>query len=830
MPETKDKQPARKPGRRKLDVWNKIAVVVLTCFLVGCISVFFILVNVINDPEGMRFSKDGLSTLSNSRIFDGDGNLIFEFGNEIREDVTYEQIPQSVVDAFLSIEDSRFFSHNGFDLPRFMAAAVSNLRSGSFSQGGSTLTMQMIDNAFTKNQEQKIEAEKGSVSKLDEVKLKIQEIYLALIAEQTIDKEAIFDYYVNRIWFGSGQATRGIQKAAQYYFNKDVSQLNLGEAAFLAGAINSPASYNPISNKYDDSQDYLKNATNRRNVTLALMLDHGYITEEEYELAKNSRLEFALTETTMDNSNPYTPYIMQTIDECITLTGQDPNVIPMDIYTAMNPGAQQQCNAILAGQVGEVVFPNDQLEIGFSVIDNQSGEILCVAPGRQYGQGATDRDNSIDRKQPGSSMKPLLAYAPTFDILGWATTHTVNDKADDYFTTGTNLQNSDGRYQGQMSLQDALGVSKNTTAAAAMNDLINATGLDYWKDYCSKLGYDQDVAENFVAQYAIGGADMWASPIQQASAYTMLANNGTRVNAHRIRRVVRRADNEEIAGNTTTYELVSTQAAFMMSTLLEKVVTGGYANYNNILASHYTVYGKSGTSDWGTYGLDYGIPQGAIRDEWSVGYTNRYTVAVWTGYMEEAQKQGYYLTMSDLNYGTAFHTTHYMLDYMEQFSGGYQAIARPDGVSDYKNGYIKTEFLEKGDTTTVTVSPEDACSAAGGKWDDEAGVCITQDQTDEAQSACEGSGGSWDGGSCSCPDGYELNGSACTPSTSPETDCTNQGGTWNGSSCEFGTVTEPEQPEQPEQPADPGTEGGGDGEDTVPVPFITGLFNLFSWL
>lgn len=102
----------RKP-RRKLDVWNKLAVAVLTIFLVGCVSVFFVLVNIINDPEGMRFSKDGLSTLSNSRIFDDSGNMVYEFGAEIRDDIDYEQLPQSTIDAFLAIEDSRFFTHNG---------------------------------------------------------------------------------------------------------------------------------------------------------------------------------------------------------------------------------------------------------------------------------------------------------------------------------------------------------------------------------------------------------------------------------------------------------------------------------------------------------------------------------------------------------------------------------------------------------------------------------------------------------------------------------------------------------------------------------------------
>ncbi|MCF0246277.1 MAG: transglycosylase domain-containing protein, partial [Ileibacterium sp.] len=244
---TRNRSGKSKP-RRKLDIWNKLAVVVLSLFLVGCISVFFVLVNVINDPEGMRFSREGLSTISNSRIFDDSGNMIYEFGEEIREDVTYEQLPQNVIDAFLSIEDSRYFEHSGFDLPRFIMAAVKNFTAGNLGQGGSTLTMQMIDNAFTKNQEKKIKNSGQSISSLEKVKMKIQEIYLALIAEQNLNKEDILEFYVNRIWFGSGGSTRGIQKASQYYFNKNVADLNLSEAAFLAGVVNSPARYNPMNN------------------------------------------------------------------------------------------------------------------------------------------------------------------------------------------------------------------------------------------------------------------------------------------------------------------------------------------------------------------------------------------------------------------------------------------------------------------------------------------------------------------------------------------------------------------------------------------------------
>lgn len=196
-----------------------------------------------------------------------------------------------------------------------------------------------------------------------------------------------------------------------------------------------------------------------------------------------------------------------------------------------------------------------------------------------------------------------------------------------------------------------------------------------------------------------------------------------------------------------------------------------------------------------------------------MGYTDRYTIATWSGYTEEFQQQGYYITDQQLYQATAFHISHYMLDYMEQF-GGYSPIARPDGVSDYKGGYIKTEFVDRGDTTsssgsTYQPSEDDirtACEAAGGTYDEEAGICITKQEDDSAATACTGSGGSWDGSACSCPDGYELNGTACEAidQNDPAEECGAQGGTWNGTYCEF--------PSNPEQP-DPGSNPDQDQED-----------------
>lgn len=244
----------------------------------------------------------------------------------------------------------------------------------------------------------KLKMKRGSVSKVQQVKLKVQEIYLSLIAEQTLSKEDIFEYYVNRIWFGSGNNTRGIQKAAQYFFGKDVSQLNLGESAFLAGCINAPDTYNPLNNlNSENTVDHLSLATKRRNVTLELMMNHGYITEEEYNLAANQKLEFAINYTETTSSDPNQAYITQTLEEVMELTGQDPAIIPMDIYTALNQDVQKQADEICNGNI--VTFPNEAFDVGFSMIDNETGEIIAVGPGRRYHSDSVKVDNSTEPQQ-----------------------------------------------------------------------------------------------------------------------------------------------------------------------------------------------------------------------------------------------------------------------------------------------------------------------------------------------------------------------------------------------------------------------------------------------
>lgn len=750
----------KKKKRMKLDVWNKLAIVIVLMYSIGCLISFTFLSSILTGDNAMQYDSESLNTVSNSRIYDSEGNMIYEFGAEIRDNVEYEEIPQALIDAFVSIEDSRFFEHNGFDLPRFLSSAINNLKSGSLGQGGSTLTMQMIDNAFTKNKEQELIADYGSVSIADNIKLKIQEISMAMISEQSLSKEDIFEYYVNRIWFGSDNNTRGIAKAAEYYFDKEVSELNVSDCAFLAGCINAPQLYNPYNNVLDDGVDHLQAATERRNDTLYQMYNHGYITKTEYNLYKNVSLENSLKQHKVQTSDKNQAFIDQVIKEVMEKTEQDPIYVPMDIYTSLNQDVQEEAYKVCKEEV--FAFPDAKFDIGFGIIGNQSGEIIAVAPGRQYYQAetTTDRiDSSIERKQPGSTMKPLLAYASTFDMLGWSTGHKVNDKAGDYFHAGFNLQNSDGRYNGYMSLQDALGVSKNTPAAQAMIDLVNSTGTDYWIDFCKKLGYDNDVAEGFVEQYCIGGSSMQASPIQQASAYSMLANGGKRVEAHTVTKLVNRKTGKEYDVTPKEYTLISEQAAWMTSYLLEKVVSGGYNNFNNLLLSSYPVYGKSGTTDWGTDGLQYGIPRSVWKDEWSIGYTSDYTIAVWSGYLPKDQANGWYMSNATLNSALAFKISKHMLDFCQQYSpDGYHALQKPGGVLEYKGGYIKAEYINKGDTTYTKEDKEreekekriKACEEAGGSYDESTGKCYSKQELLESQmkEACYASGGYWANGKC----------------------------------------------------------------------------------
>lgn len=686
-PDFDQSEPTKKSKRRRC-ILNSIIVTFLVLVLVGGVSGFAILYSIVSKVDAQGLTQKMVSKDS-SVFYASDGKTVIgELGGESRENITYEQVPQSTIDAFLAIEDSRFYKHNGFDLPRFMSSALHNLRSQSLSQGGSTLTMQAVDNFVMKPIEKELR-KKGSVSKLKSIEMKIQEIWLSMQVEKELSKKEIMTKYLNEINFG--QHTRGIQKGAQYYFGKNVEDLNLSESAFLAGVINAPNSYNPYRG-VENGVNHYRYAQERRDTTLYQMLNHGYITQTEYNLAKSTKLAF-LVNGQLDNTatDPYKDYVRAAADEIIKKYNVDPATTPMNIYTALDINAQKAANHASSGNVVNLKY-NKYFQIAFTLMDNKTGEIRAVSAGR----GDLKTTSNIERyrfneaHQPGSSVKPILAYAPSFDKLGYSTSRVFMDK--EISIDGWKVVNADGKYNDKVSMERAIAQSLNVPAVQTYEELLKKVGQDEMIKYNNALGFDPRVSSKVNIQYAIGASHMTATPTQMAAAFASLANKGTYIEPHMVRKIVYKDKDKTIEANVAKQQVMSPQAAYMTSDLLYKAVNGKDKNLNlmgSLGFGKYPVYGKTGTSDWAEYADKYG---GRMKDEWMINYTSEYTIATWSGFDGGIAGGNTFISEELLYRNIPGYINKYMLDTL--LTGKEKQIENPGGISNFDGGFIKDEWLQ----------------------------------------------------------------------------------------------------------------------------------------
>lgn len=662
-----------KPKKKLTKVQVGICVVygIIGIGLISLIIGLTVMFSMLSDKPKLD-TEDFISEQS-SQIFDKNGEMIAEIGSVKRENISYNDLPNVLVDAFVAVEDSRFFTHPGFDISRFSKAMLENLKSMSFSQGGSTFTMQLTKYTYFMDDEAGVGAAKN-------VERKVQEISIALDLEKQINKKTIFELYLNKINFGGSGNIRGVQKAAQYYFDKDVSELNLPESALLAGVINAPNAYNPHNN--------LDLATQRRNTVLYLMNHHGYITDEEYELAKAVKVEDLLKTQTkkgkVGDGIPYQAYVDEVIKETINLTGYDPTVTPMKIYTAMDKDVQALMDRIQAGDVdGYFEYPDELFEVASISINNHTGEINGILGGRNYSYGgalllnhATDQYN-----QPGSTIKPMLDYALAFENLGWSTSHTLIDRPIMWAGTNHVVTNSNGQYLGEVTLKDAVGNSLNTPAILTSQEVIDKKSNAYVVEYLNNLGFTQVTTDDFNVQYGIGGSTFQVSVKQLASAQSTILNGGVHVEPHTITRIEFMNGRDPITPTYESVQALSEDAAFMVSDLLYNNVYGPYANLMQLLRDDYAVYAKTGTTDWGTAGQQYGIPVGAAKDGWMMGSTSEYTTATWIGYERAIKDKGTYLTNSKYLANIQGKITNLLLDQNVESNGTPSKITKPQGVT-----------------------------------------------------------------------------------------------------------------------------------------------------
>lgn len=676
-------------------IWNKVVIVFLAISLLIGLSGLSLLGYIIATTDG----SDLLGQMVNKEpttFYDADKKEIGENGLESRQNISYEQIPQSTIDAFLAIEDSRFFKHNGFDLPRFISSALTNLKSGSFAQGGSTLTMQAIDNFFMKSVEDAMHKEGKSFNSIEKVERKLQEIYMSMRLESQASKEEIIEKYLNQINFGD--QARGIERGAQHFFGKSAQDLNLGESAYLAGCINAPNTYNPYRGYDSETKaNYYKYATERRDDTLQMMKQHGFISETELSLAKSTKLAFQVVGANSTVADPYKSFRDAANDEAMAITKKDPATTPMRIYTTMDRVAQDEANKSASGEIVSL-SDNTQYQVAFTVLDNKTGAIVAVCPGRSDVSEPVYKERFSDADRlPGSSIKPIIDYAYAIDKLGYCTSRVFNDK--EMVVDGRKIQNADGRFYGKVSMERAIAQSLNMPAIQTLKDIVDTEGVDPIKQYLLDMGFTQDTVNDFNLLYSIGGT-ISVSPTQMAVAFASLANGGKSVTPHMITRIeFKDGKTPPIDVKPKSKQVLSPQAAYMTSDLLYKAVNGKNKGYNlmGLLGfGAYPVYGKTGTSDWADNGLPWGIPLMAMKDEWMINYTSEYTIATWSGF--DTGGPGNYITDQLLYANIPGWINKNMLD---TISKNPKMIANPGGISSFGGGMIKSEFLDK----AATINP-----------------------------------------------------------------------------------------------------------------------------
>lgn len=593
------KKAKKKSGK---NLFKRVLLILLTIGIIGIIAggvTFAIMVK--DAPE---LNPETLKDPISSTIYDKNNKEIAKVGAVNRDYVNYEDIPDLVKDAFIATEDSRFFKHHGIDPIRLGGAVIANFRNGFGSEGASTITQQVVKNFFF-NQPQKT------------LNRKAQEAWLALELERKYSKEEIFEMYVNKIFMSENMS--GVKTAAKVYFDKNLDELTLPEAALLAGMPQAPNAYNPFNNP--------ERAEKRRNIVLSLMHQHGYISKAEMEEAQKASVEDSLVakEDRQTNDLPYDPFIKQVIAE-IEKKYPDVNVFTdgLEIYTTMDKEAQKYVEELM--YEGEIVpFPDEQFQAGITLLDTKTGGILALGGDRDPDVKLGTNYATDMKRQPGSTAKPILDYGPAVEHLKWGTYQTIVDERTTY-SDGTPISNWDNSYKGSMTMRKALEMSRNIPALKAFQ----AVGAEKAKDFAVNLGIP---LENAYESYAIGAFE--ASTLEMAGAYSAFGNEGVYNTPHAVRSF-KLKDGTKINMEPKSKVVMQDYTAFLITDMLKGVLTSSDGTGNLANVPGLPVAGKTGTTNYSQEErTKWGITDSrSVPDAWFAGYTTNFTMAVWTGYTE----------------------------------------------------------------------------------------------------------------------------------------------------------------------------------------------------
>ncbi len=594
-----------KSNKRRKKVLNILLILFFTVAILVCLGIIVFCVMIVKVAPDFDITK--LTKRESSILYDANGDEFARFGNELRENISYDDLPEVFIDALIATEDSRFFQHNGFDAPRFVKASLGQAVGNSDAGGASTLSMQLIKNTYTEG----LKRTKG----LDGVIRKFEDIYLSVFKlEKNYTKEEIIEYYVNNYELGNN--AWGVEQASKTLFSKSVSNLNLSEAALLVGIFNNPTQYNPLIHP--------EKSESRRNTVLNLMVKHGYITKEEAEIAKSIPVESLLNPSSA--SSEYQPYIKAVYDELKEKYNINPNSTSVLVYTNMDRDRQHNIDEIMNGH--NFNWYDDTVQGAAAVIDVDNGHIVALAGGRN--RTGLDMNLATEgQRQIGSTAKPIFDYGPAIEYLNWSTYQQIVDEPWQY-STGQVIGNSDGNFMGPISVRTALAQSRNIPALKAFQTVAKEVGNNKIYEFATNLGIEPETSGGNVYESCALGAFDGTTPLQMAAAYAAFANGGVYYEPTTIRKIVYRENNDVKTIKVEGKKAMSESTAFMLTDMLITAVESGISGGAKI--NGVTVAAKTGTTNFDKETKNRCHLGDAVNDAWIVGYDPEYSIAMWYGY------------------------------------------------------------------------------------------------------------------------------------------------------------------------------------------------------
>ncbi|WP_163582939.1 transglycosylase domain-containing protein [Gracilibacillus saliphilus] len=574
-----------------------LSIIVSSMFLLAVLGYLFIIF-------GGRFVFDEKAVIlpTASKVVAEDGTVLGKLYSENRDYVTLKQIPDHVEEAFIAMEDQRFYDHAGVSLPAVTRAVYRDIVAMSKVEGGSTITQQLAKNLFLVN-------DKTWMRKTKEV---MASVYL----ERNYTKSQILELYLNQIYLAHG--VHGVGTAADYYFGKDVADLSIEEGALLAAMVKAPNAYSPHHD--------LEEAKQRRDLVLQQMANEGNISTEQLLALQATEIKVKDQEGQRDPwLDDYFAYVLEEVEATYGLSREALKRGGYTVEVHMDPDIQQ----IAYDQMQDSDYyhgSNDAVNGSFVLMEQKTGQLKALIAGRDF--QLNDTNHLLTKKQPGSVMKPLAVYGPAMQLGNYRPYDMIPDQDIEY-DDRYRVNNVDGQFDGEVSMFQAVVESKNAPAVW----LLDQIGVDYSKSMLEKMNID--INDQGLA-IALGGLETGTTPIKVAEGYRTFISGGEWLEARSVRAVYNKDQEKLQPAEREKENVFNSQTAWNMLRMLEGVAkegTGTAGEYSKALA------GKTGSTQ-------HPEKDGAVKDAWFAGITPEYVTATWIGY-DQATAENYLTTGSE---------------------------------------------------------------------------------------------------------------------------------------------------------------------------------------